>query len=285
MKARLTSHDRRNWSRGAPFVCTVLIAATAQPWPLEGALQTYPLTSCCNVIELRQYTLHPGRRESFIELFDGTFADPLDATGMTVIGQFRDLDRPDRFVWLRGFSDMDARAIELAAFYDGDLWRARRNEANASIDDSDNVLLLEPAGPEQRFRNIPPRPSGGAPAAASGLVVITLYYTKPGSLAKFGGLFARTLRQRAEAAGAQTLAAYLSSTQPNNFPRLPTRSGEHIYVWVAQFSSPEAYAAYQAKLNTDSKWTKTLWPAAGQLLIRDPEILRLTPTARSRVRG
>jgi hypothetical protein len=101
--------------------------------------------SCCNVVELRQYTLHPGRREAFIDLFDREFADALDATGMTTIGQFRDLDRPDRFVWFRGFPTMEARAKELAVFYDSDLWHAHRNEANASIDDSDNVLLLEAA--------------------------------------------------------------------------------------------------------------------------------------------
>src|SRR5580700_4776030 len=113
---------------------------------------TQAAVSCCNVVELRQYTLHAGRREPFIELFDRTFADPLDATGMTVIGQFRDLDRPDRFVWLRGFQDMPSRARELAAFYDSNLWHAYRNEANASIDDSDNVLLLEPASPTVRFK-------------------------------------------------------------------------------------------------------------------------------------
>ena len=132
--------------------------------------------TCCNVIELRQYTLHAGRREPFIELFDGTFADPLDATGMTVIGQFRDLDRPDRFVWMRGFQDMPSRAKELAAFYDSDLWHARRNEANASIDDSDNVLLLEPATSALRFKDIPLRPAPSNADAPVGLVVVTLYY-------------------------------------------------------------------------------------------------------------
>src|ERR1700733_10215535 len=156
MKAGLASHPRHGRSRSGTLIFASLIAAAA--WPLEGAQQTHSFDSCCNVVELRQYTLHPGRREPFIELFDGTFADPLDATGMTVIGQFRDLDRPDRFVWLRGFQDMSSRAKELAAFYDSELWHAHRNEANASIDDSDNVLLLVPASRALRFKDIPPRP-------------------------------------------------------------------------------------------------------------------------------
>jgi hypothetical protein len=35
---------------------------------------------------------------------------------MSSIGQFRDVDDPDKFVWLRGFSEMDARATGLQAF-------------------------------------------------------------------------------------------------------------------------------------------------------------------------
>jgi hypothetical protein len=238
-------------------------------------------SDCCNVIELRQYSLHPGRREAFIELFDGTFADPLDATGMTVIGQFRDLDRPDRFVWLRGFQDMPSRARELAAFYDGDLWHAHRNEANASIDDSDNVLLLEPALPSLGFKAIPPR-SAPSNAAAPGLVVVTLYYTQAEGLNTFTASFDRSLRHRAEIAGARTLAAYVSSSQENNFPRLPIRVGEHVFVWVAQFASPAAYADYQLKLAADKQSNQTHWR---ELLTRDPEVLRLSPTPGSRLRG
>jgi hypothetical protein len=35
---------------------------------------------------------------------------------MRVIGQFTDLDRADRFVWLRGFADMAARRAGLESF-------------------------------------------------------------------------------------------------------------------------------------------------------------------------
>jgi NIPSNAP protein len=240
--------------------------------------------SCCNVLELRQYTLRPGTREPFIELFDNVFADPQDATGMTVIGQFRDLDHPNRFVWIRGFQDMPARAEELAAFYNGELWHAHRNEANASIDDSDNVLLLEPASPALRFRDIPARPDAADGRSRVGLVVVTLYYTRTDDPGAFARLFDTSLRRPAEADGARTLAAYVTSARENNYPKLPVRSGEHIFVWVSAFTNAKAYAAYQHKLAADKAWTSR-WNSARAQLARDPEVLRLTPTARSRLRG
>ena len=68
------------------------------------------------VVELRQYALHPGQRDVLIDLFDREFVESQEAVGATVIGQFRDLDQPDRHVWLRGFADMDARKTMLEAF-------------------------------------------------------------------------------------------------------------------------------------------------------------------------
>src|SRR6185436_19195944 len=46
------------------------------------------------VVELRQYTLHPGMRDVLIDLFDREFVETQEALGMTVLGQFRDLDDP-----------------------------------------------------------------------------------------------------------------------------------------------------------------------------------------------
>src|SRR6266849_8903181 len=75
--------------------------------------------TCCPIVERRQYTLHPGKRDVLIELFDREFVESQEALGMKVIGQFRALDDPDRFIWLRGFTDMPSRARALEAFYDG----------------------------------------------------------------------------------------------------------------------------------------------------------------------
>jgi len=102
------------------------------------------------VVELRQYTLHPGQRDVLIDLFDREFVETQEAVGMAILGQFRDLDDPDRFVWLRGFDDMPRRAQALGCFYGGPVWKAHKDQANATMIDSDDVLLLRPAGPGGR---------------------------------------------------------------------------------------------------------------------------------------
>lgn len=122
------------------------------------------------VIELRQYTLRPGRRDELIELFDREFVETQEAVGAVVLGQFRDLDAPDRFVWLRGFPDMEARRHALTAFYDGPVWAEHGPRANATMVDSDDVLLLRPLSAGNGFADsavsavsAAERPEVGAP--------------------------------------------------------------------------------------------------------------------------
>ena len=90
--------------------------------------------TCCPIVELRQYTLHPGTRDVLIDLFDREFVESQEALGIRVIGQFRDVDDPDRFVWLRGFRDMPSRARGLTDFYGGPVWKAHREVANGTVD-------------------------------------------------------------------------------------------------------------------------------------------------------
>ena len=68
------------------------------------------------VIELRQYDLVPGTRDTLIGVFDGHLVEGQELQEMIIIGQFRDLDNPDSFVWLRGFADMEARKRALTGF-------------------------------------------------------------------------------------------------------------------------------------------------------------------------
>ena len=251
----------------------------------EPAVMRAPVVEAtsCPVVELRQYTLHPGRRDDLIALFEREFVESQEATGMALLGQFRDLDAPDRFVWLRGFDAMDTRAHALAAFYDGPVWRAHRDAANATMIDSDNVLLLRPAAPASGFVLDGRRADIDAPSPAAGLIVATLYAFDAPVDIDFLDFFARELRPAFTAAGASIVASFVTETAANTFPRLPVRDGEHVFAWFARFRDEAAHAAYRAALVAQPEW-RALAVALGRHLQGPPEVLRLAPTPRSRLR-
>src|SRR6187399_796150 len=98
-----------------------------------------PMLEDCRIVELRDYLLHPDQRDTLIALFDRELVETQEAEGMRVMGTFTDLDRPDRFVWLRGFADMAARRAGLESFYGGAVWARHRSAANATMIDVSDV--------------------------------------------------------------------------------------------------------------------------------------------------
>ena len=231
-----------------------------------------------NVVELRQYTLHPGRRDELITLFEREFIETQEAMGLHVIGQFRDLDEPDRFVWLRGFADMASRAKALAAFYGGPVWQAHHDAANATMIDSDNVLLLRPAwlGASLLARE---RQRIGLASPPAGLVDATIFHLRepasPALLQFCTEVMSPTLRH----GGAQAQGWYISETAPNNFPRLPVRESECVLVGLALFAGAPAHAAFARS----GVWAREVEPTLAGWLSRPPECLRLAPTPRSAI--
>ncbi|WP_244223596.1 NIPSNAP family protein [Amycolatopsis circi] len=173
------------------------------------------------VVELRQYTLRPGRRDVLIELFDRELVEPQEAAGCTVVGQFRDEDDPDRFVWFRSFPDLAARHAALTAFYlEGEAWRKHREAANATMLDSDNVLLLRP---EVDF---PPSPRTLEAASSRVLVLIgppSTYFLEP-------------------------FASFVTEPAENTFRALPVREGENVRVGVWVFPDLAARQAFEREL-------------------------------------
>jgi hypothetical protein len=238
--------------------------------------------TCCPVVELRHYTLHPGARETLIDLFDREFVETQEAVGMQVIAQFRDIDRPDVFTWLRGFPDMPSRAASLEAFYDGPVWARHRDVANGTMIDSDNVRLLRPVLPNAGFVLDADRPVPGATAIPPGLVVATIY-TLNGPAAGFADFFERTIAPRLLGSGARPYGVLETDPRPNTFPRLPVREGEHAFVWFARFADVAAHGRAVAALAADQRWTTDVRPALERMLRSPVEVWRLTPTARSRM--
>ena len=259
-------------------------AVVLEPGPLVAPQKQAALAvAACSVVELRQYTLHPGRRDALIELFEREFVESQEACGMRLIGQFRDLDASERFVWLRGFADMDSRARALAAFYDGPVWRAHRDAANATMVDSDDVLLLRPAAAASAFALHGERTPMGVAPPPGGLIVATVYALDGPVDVDFLDFFARQLQPAFTAAGARIVASFVTESATNTFPRLPVREGEHVFEWFARFADAAAHERYRAALVAQPGW-RALAVALGRKLQGPPQVLRLAPTPRSLLR-
>jgi NIPSNAP len=237
------------------------------------------------IVELRQYTLHPGQRDALINLFDRELIESQEAAGMAVIGQFRDLDDPDRFVWLRGFEDMPHRAEALGRFYGGPVWRMHSKEANATMIDSDNVLLLRPVTARTGFPALADvRPPAGHPTPPSSLILATLYYRDRPFDQAFMDFLNRQIRPTLVETGAAPLACLQSAHVENTFPALPVRVGENVFVWFARFASPVDLDDHLDRLERSDRWRGRVLPALSTMLTGPPQQLRLAPTARSSLR-
>ena len=169
------------------------------------------MTTCCQILELRQYTLQPGARDTLVELFDREFVETQEAEGMRIVGQFRDRDREDRFVWLRGFSDMATRARALDAFYRGPTWKTHGKAANATMIDSSDVLLLRPIRPFTL-------PAARADTPPRELYATIVYLDGPASEATLAHL------------DGAALGVFVTEPSANTYPALPIREGEHVVV-------------------------------------------------------
>jgi hypothetical protein len=237
------------------------------------------------IVELRQYTLHAGKRDVLIELFDREFVETQEAEGMAILGQFRDMDRPDRFVWLRGFTDMASRAQALTSFYHGPTWRTHSAQANATMVDSDNVLLLRPVTSGHGF---PPAAAGRPPAGynappPSRLLVTICYRDQPFEEA-FTGYFDSHVHPILAHAGATPLACFQTEHAENTFPALPVRTGENVFVWFTLFSSQAHLSDHLDWLDRPGPWQDQVLPGLSATISSAPHQLRLSPTARSLLR-
>ncbi|WP_434729690.1 NIPSNAP family protein [Rhizobium binae] len=233
------------------------------------------------IFELRRYRLLPGRREALIRLFDSEFIEPQETLGMRIAGEFHDLDDPDCFVWVRSFEDMDARTEALASFYGGPAWKEHGAAANATMLNSDNVLLLKPVAGVLPFAHNLPRDKEAERAGAQGLVVVNICSLAPGSEEDFSGFFRDNALPAMLGAGARIDALFMTERRSNGFPRLPVRAGETVFVWFECHPDQDAAAAYQGRLRQNPIWTAEIYPRMDSQCWRRIDVARLTPTLRS----
>lgn len=216
------------------------------------------------IVELRRYRLHPGKREALIGLFEERFIEPQEAVGAKVLGTFRMEADCDAFVWLRGFTHMGARRAALEAFYDGAVWRANRDAANATMIDSDDVHLLRAIAPEGGLPATARLPRMGEQAGAIRYTLLLSELRYP----EWVGQYHLWLRLFLRKAGADPMASFATLPAENNFPRLPVWANRQVHLAVLKSAAPIPELPSELK----------------NMLRREPELMVVSPTARSRLR-
>lgn len=238
------------------------------------------------VVELRNYRLHPGRRDELVHLFERRFLEGQERHAMRILGQFRARRDPDHFVWMRSFESMETRLRALEEFYGGPVWSEHRVAANATMIDSSDVLLLravdgacdalltggERPGPDDAERD------GGLIAAV--IVPLRSDASAGRALELAGALAVAWLG----ALGADAwLGALVNERSANTFPRLPVRERENVLVWLARFRNASDFQASRGR--SSRPWTPRLLPAVRAELDGVERVLELEPTRRSLLRG
>jgi len=148
--------------------------------------------------------------------------------------------------------------------------------------DSDNVLLLRPAGPKSGFSlEKLQRPGPGSTDVPKRLVIGTIYYFDESPSNDFMDFFESEVTPLFKDAGASMMGRFVTESDPNTFPALPVREGEHVFVFLSAFRDGAAYELYLAELGRSRRWIGGTGKALSGRLKRPPETLKLSPTARS----
>lgn len=234
----------------------------------------------CHVVELRRYTLHAGRRDELIDLFDTHLIEAQEELGMHVIGQFRDVDRPDQFVWFRGYPDMAARSAGLTGFYlDGEVWATHAAAANATMIDSDDVLLLRPVpGAQDLCAAAGDRDASGV----RGAYLCTAHHLGSDADAAVGH-WLRAMHPALLTAGVQIAGVLRSEHAVNDFPRLPVRADAEVLVVVERHDSLTA-AALSMRRRGDRPEFAEADAGLRELERAERQTAILQPTSRSALR-
>jgi hypothetical protein len=279
--AKQTDHPVLARGAGNNMAVESVLGSILTAWfaGMLGAPQV-PQTPPHPVLELRQYKLVTGKEAEFVQLFDREFVDTQEALGIRLVGQFTDHDTPDRFTWFREFPTMEVRAKSLNDFYFGPVWAAHKATANPMLDDNDNVLFLRAAAPDSGFGPLPARTG----VAANSMVFVTIEYLWKDPNEGFSKFFLEQASPLLGSAGLPVLGAYVPEEEANNFPRLPLRPKEKVFVWVTRATDLADYQRKLRSLHDSPGWKNTVAAKLADAEERPPQVLRLTPTPRSALR-
>jgi hypothetical protein len=151
--------------------------------------------------------------------------------------------------------------------------------------DSSDALMLHPIRPDAAFAlaSAANRPPLDSPLSPGLIVAMILSLPKPvdADLLEF---FQKSVQPALIGAGGRVLGVFAAEHSPNNFPRLPLREGENVFIPFLGFDNLGAYHQYMIALGQNPNWRSEIYPALLKRLQGRPQLLRLAPTSRSQLR-
>ena len=202
-----------------------------------------------SVLELRNYLLKPKTLNEFEKYFNKHFVIPMTKLGGFTLGQFKINQINDRFVWLRGFTNMKTRVKFLNDFYvNSSTWQEFGKGANNMMLNSDNVYLLRPLQKSTTldFLHI-----------TEGIVVVDFYICNS-TLNKVVDLFNTSYIPFLKTLNINEITLWVSEMQENDFPRLPVFQDKNLLLAITKYKDLAEYKEKQKLINEMDHDLKTL---------------------------
>jgi hypothetical protein len=261
--------------------------AAAFPAPGASAAPrgTGRIHTCCSLLEAFRYVVPPGQEKALTQLFNDETALLGDSGYVQDVALLRDIDRPNTYVWLRGFQTEAA----LRPFYYGPAWSAHRETLDRMGIRIDSAYSLH-AGTYTRGFTLGERLTPRNAYKAGGLVVATVYtfdWSRSG-----GAPSAPSLVPIMAAAGGRPLALFetygwVLDPPAANGERMPNAAGRApptrsrmvaLFTWLPDIA---AYERYIAALDSDPQYRDVMAPIE-RSVTASIAVWRLAPLAGSR---
>lgn len=209
------------------------------------------------VLELRNYLLKQNMADTFSGYFNTHFVKPMTELDGYTLGQFKMNGVNDRFVWLRGFTDMSARVKFLNAFYiNSPAWKEFGPGANDMMINSDNVYLLRPLNNNKSSKEQSKGINSNLLETDKGVMIVDFYICNS-TLDKVINLFNSAYVPFLKTLDIHNITLWASEMSENDFPRLPVFQDKNLLLTITTYEHEDEYQKKQKEIDSMTDELKT----------------------------
>src|SRR5262245_60859715 len=111
-----------------------------------------------SIVELRQYRMHHGQRDSWVRFMNGVSVPLRNSQRLRVRGMWVAEEDPDLFVWMREFESEEQRLQQDAEVYESDYWKSEVAPKAVTMNNREKMVIT-------RLIPTPAAPVGGTTGA------------------------------------------------------------------------------------------------------------------------